>query len=304
MIGIAEEMSEAAVRLALELQTAWLFDEDAFAEARAATTETLEGLGWDDIHVPDSRESYRDGFDELVAEIADLLADERARLGGDTVALPLFLLNVHAFPAALGLAFDGEVDEWRRVVLEACLADLWLDRDRLLEDLAREARWISVQGDGDDGVVGVRDLFRAAIGWLERVLNELGDDGDDQARAAALALGRELSDFQAEVREQGLRLAELVRAGDAEARAILEEVQTRLVEQGLSPQRAAQLTVDDPAGFWERLSRWGRSEQARDAAEDVLWIVLDFVPAGTGVKLGIKVARAVRGALKKKQRRR
>jgi hypothetical protein len=67
----------------------------------------------------------------------------------------------------------------------------------------------------------------------------------------------------------------------------------------MAPEKAAELTVADPAGFWERLARWGRSEAARDAAEGVLWVVLDFVPGGTGVKLGVKVARTVREALKK-----
>ena len=36
----------------------------------------------------------------------------------------------------------------------------------------------------------------------------------------------------------------------------------------------------------------------RDAAEAAFWVALDFVPDGTGVKLGIRVAQAIRGPLK------
>jgi hypothetical protein len=44
-------------------------------------------------------------------------------------------------------------------------------------------------------------------------------------------------------------------------------------------------------------SRWFGGAPARDAAEAAIWAALDFVPAGTGVKLGIKIAGAVRKSL-------
>lgn len=302
MIGVAHETTEAAVDLALKLETARLLGDDVFAEVRAEAVDALRDLGWDDIVLPPTKETYREVLDSIVLEVGLRLADERAHLGGDTVALPLFLLNVHAFDAALGLAFNDEIDEWRHLLLQRCLDDLWLDREELLDALAAEVRWISVQEEGEDATVRLTELFRATFGWLERVVGAATAE-DDTTLATARELSRELADFQAEVREQGQRLAELVRAGDAETRAILEEVEHRLVEQGLSPETAAQLTVGDPAGFWERVIRWGRSDSARDTAEEVLWVVLDFVPGGTGVKLGVKVARAVRKATKKEQQR-
>ena len=44
--------------------------------------------------------------------------------------------------------------------------------------------------------------------------------------------------------------------------------------------------------------RWFGGAPARDAAEAAMWAALDFVPAGAGVKLGIKVVGAIRVALK------
>lgn len=88
-------------------------------------------------------------------------------------------------------------------------------------------------------------------------------------------------------------------AGNAEVKAALGEVRAALVlEAGVPEAEAATMTEGDPQGFWERTVRWFGGAPARNAGEAALWAALDFVPAGTGVKLGIKVAGAIRKALK------
>jgi hypothetical protein len=297
VIGVAQDTTNAAVGLALHLVIAEEGGDEIFAETREAVLSRLSDLGYDDIDVPESPSAFSERYITLVGEVASRLADERAHLGGDTVALPFFILHTHALYAASNLVFKGEIDAQSRGILDACIADLWLDREEVLDSLEREVRWIATPRE-DDVATFKRELFRATFAWLERVIDMTSDEKEDATRAAAHQLTEEIADFRAEVREQGRRLAELIRAGNAEAKGALEEVQSRLVENGLAPEKAAELTVDDPARFWERLARWGRSEVARDAAEGVLWVVLDFVPGGTGVKLGVRVARAVREALK------
>jgi hypothetical protein len=62
--------------------------------------------------------------------------------------------------------------------------------------------------------------------------------------------------------------------------------------------QAKELADTKSPTFMKRLVRWTRSAKARDAAEAALWAALDFVPGGTTVKLGVKLAAAVRKATK------
>jgi hypothetical protein len=71
-----------------------------------------------------------------------------------------------------------------------------------------------------------------------------------------------------------------------------------LTAQGVPEAQAEALADTSSETFRERLARWSSSKKARDTAEAALWAALDFVPAGTAVKLGIKIAGAIRKAAK------
>jgi hypothetical protein len=78
----------------------------------------------------------------------------------------------------------------------------------------------------------------------------------------------------------------------------IRQIQALLEAEGLKPEEARDLTDGDPTGLWDRVIRWFGGAGPRDAAEAALWVALDFVPGGTGVKLGIKLAEAVRKSVK------
>lgn len=81
---------------------------------------------------------------------------------------------------------------------------------------------------------------------------------------------------------------------------LISQVQNQLIAAGIGKEEAVAVTQGDPEGFWDRLMKWASKAPWADATEEALWAALDFVPAGIGVKLGIKVAEAVRKVFKGK----
>ena len=88
------------------------------------------------------------------------LSAERGRLLGDTVALPLFLLESFSLRFAVHAGL-GQPDTALLALVEDCLDELGLDRDlsRLLE---REAGWITLLDDGDEPEIRHSDVIKAA----------------------------------------------------------------------------------------------------------------------------------------------
>ena len=80
----------------------------------------------------------------------------------------------------------------------------------------------------------------------------------------------------------------------------MQDIEKRLKSAGMGESEAVAMTEGDPQGFWDRITRWASHAPWADATEEALWAALDFVPGGTGVKLGVKISRAVRKAFKKK----
>jgi hypothetical protein len=301
MIGQLTELSMHAGKLGMTWeQLAWPQEEGSYEPLRAEALELLAEVGVE-AKLPDTHDEYLAVRPQITPLISGQLSAARGKILGDTVALPFYFLNGLALRAALHAALhSGEDDELELV--EDCLEDLGLDRD-LARVLEREAGFIVLLEDEDDSEgpsVRKSDVIRAGGSFTVRVLEEFArkEQGLEGLQQAVVGLRDEVRDFREEYRATSLRLETLIAEGDAEIVGLLGEVKAALHAEGVDDEAAEELTAADPQTFWERLVRWVGGAQARDAAEAALWVALDFVPAGTGVKLGIKIASAVRKSLK------
>jgi hypothetical protein len=300
MIGRLTETAQTAMQFALTFeQLNWPQDEERYAELRAEAQRLIAELELDDVVVPERQDDLLADVRAISTPVTAHLSAMRGRILGDTVALPLFFLESFALRYAIHAGVENP-DAQLLEIIEDCIEDLGLDRG-LARDLERQAGWITLRDEDQEPYVQHSDVIKAGSAFVLRVLEEFGrsDPSMEALAQAVVALQAEVSDFRTEFREASQRLEQLVVAGNAEVTAALGEVKSVLVkEAGVSDADASTLTDADPQGFWERTVRWFGGAPARDAAEAALWAALDFVPAGTGVKLGIKVAGAIRKALK------
>ena len=301
MIGQLTETALAAMSLGLTWeQLTWPQDEEDYERLRGEAVEQLDAIGVEGAVLPDNQEEFRAEVRDLTASITEALRLERGRILGDTVALPLFFLQGFSLRAALTMGLQLE-DTGELPLIDDCLEDLGLDRG-LSAILEREAGWIFLfEGDSPETTTVRRaDVIKASGSFVVQVLEEFGrkEDGVEGIAAQIQDLHATFEDFRDEQREANERVEKLIREGNEELRGLLLQVQEQLVAEGLDEDEAKQLTDGDPKTFWERLLRWRSSSAARDTAEAALWAALDFVPGGTGVKLGIKIAGAVRKSVK------
>jgi hypothetical protein len=300
MIGRLTETAQTAMQLALTFeQLNWPQEEESYAELREEAQRLLAELELDDVVVPERQEDLLADVNVVTSPVTAHLAATRGRILGDTVALPLFYLESFALRYAAHAGVENP-DAQLLEYIEDCIEDLGLDRG-LARDLERQAGWITLRDEGEEPYVRRSDVIKVGSAFVLGVLEEFGrSDPSLEALAQAVAgLQAEVADFRAEFREASQRLEQLVIAGNAEVTAALGEVRAVLVKEvGKPDDEASALTEGDPQTFWERTVRWFGGAPARDAAEAALWAALDFVPGGTGVKLGIKVAGAIRKALK------
>lgn len=189
-------------------------------------------------------------------------------------------------------------------VLDSSLEDLGLGAD-FSRTLERRVGLVAVsQVDGTD-TASISDLVEAATDFSREVMHQLLEEEGPESESVELSeikglvlgLQTEVRDFRAEFRAQTDRLAELIVEGDATTLQALGDIKARLEAEGLDPETAEKVT-DDPVGLWDQVIRWFGGAGPVDAAEAALWVALDFVPGGTGVKLGIKLAEAVRKSIK------
>jgi hypothetical protein len=300
MIGRLTDAAQTAMQLALTFeQLNWPQEEERYAELRAEAQRLIAELELDGVVVPERQDDLLADVSAVTTPVTAHLAAMRGRVLGDTVALPLFFLESFALRYAIHAGVENP-DAQLLEIIEDCIEDLGLDR-ALARDLERQAGWITLRDEDEEPYVQQSDVIKAGSAFVLRVVEEFGrSDPTLEALAEAVAgLQAEVSEFRTEFREASQRLEQLVIAGNADVTAALGEVKAALVnEAGITDADASTLTDGDPQGFWERTVRWFGGAPARDAAEAALWAALDFVPAGTGVKLGIKVAGAIRKALK------
>jgi hypothetical protein len=300
MIGRLTDAALSAMQFALTFeQLNWPQDEERYAELRTEAQRLIAEFELDDVVVPERQEDLLADVRAVSTPVTAHLSAMRGRILGDTVALPLFFLESFALRYAIHAGVENP-DSQLLEIIEDCIEDLGLDRE-LARDLERQAGWITLRDEDQEPYVQQSDVIKVGSAFVLRIVEEFGrsDPSLEALTEAVAALQAEVVDFRAEFREASQRLEQLVVAGNAEVTAALGEVKSVLVnEAGVADDEASTLTDGDPQGFWERTVRWFGGAPARDAAEAALWAALDFVPAGSGVKLGIKVAGAIRKALK------
>jgi hypothetical protein len=301
MIGRLTDTAMTSLALALTFEQAcWPQQPERYGELRDEARRLIRELGVEGVVVPERQEELLADAAAVTTPVTAHLSAERGRILGDTVALPAFFLQSFALRYAVHAGLENPDAELIEII-EDCVEDLGVDRE-LARVLEREAGWITLVHEDDDGEPSIRhaDVIRAGSGFVLGVLEAFGrnETGLEGVQDALAALTAEVADFRGEFRAATQRLERLVAEGDAEVMAALGELKATLVAEGVDPGTADELTAGDPQGLWERVVRWFGGAQARDAAEAAIWAALDFVPAGTGVKLGIKVAGAIRRALK------
>jgi hypothetical protein len=304
MIGDITEVTLAAAAAGAFLGRLELSGDDhEYAALREPLVGELRTMGLEGINLPETHADFETGKLELLARVFEVLRERRGQLMGDTTALPVFQLTFLSVGAVARMAL-GVPDD--RAPLELALDDLGLGKD-FLHRLEREAGLVALRRGGtpENPVVDKTDVALGALAFVGDVLERLVDEADaDELRERLSDLTSEVREFRQEFHAQTQALASLVREGNMAVVSALTEVQARLISAGLDSRSAAALTEADPPTFWERVVRWFGGADPRDAGEAALWAALDFVPGGTGVKLGIKVAEAVRRSLKDRDPRR
>jgi hypothetical protein len=301
VIGNLTEMAVNATALGLVYeQLSWPQDAEAYAELRAEATRLFGELEIEELELPATHDEYLAALSATTAHITAHLSRERGRILGDTVALPFFYIQAFSLRAALNLGLHL-ADTGELGLVEDCLEDLGLDRD-LAAVLEREAGWIIlIEGESEETTeVRRAEVIKAGGSFVVRVIEEFGrrEEGVEGLLEGFQALSASFEEFREEQREASRRIEALVEQGNEEMKLLLTQVQAALVQGGLSQEEAEALTEGDPQKLWDRVVRWFGGSGPRDAAEAVLWVALDFVPGGTGVKLGIRIAEAVRKSIK------
>ena len=278
-------------------------DEEAYEGLRGPIQRELDALGVE-LRAPDRWSDYMDGAGGAYGTITERLQNERKRMGGETAALPLFFVGLTSMKLAVRLAFRMSTEGYDDV-LDGSLEDLGLGAD-FRQNLERRVGLVVVSPVDGTYSASTSDLMDAAMDFSRSVMRTLLDEETSESESVELSeikglvlgLQTEVRDFRAEFRAQTDRLAELIVEGDATTLQALEEIKGRLEVEGLDPETAHAITDADPASLWDHVIRWFGGAGPRDAAEAALWVALDFVPGGTGVKLGIKLAEAVRKSIK------
>ena len=303
MIGSFGDLTTSAWALGMYMGRVELTeDEEVYAGLREPIQRRLDALGVN-LQAPDQWSDYMDGVEGAYDAITERLQNERARLLGETAALPLFFVGITSMKLAARLALRMPQEEYGDI-LDSSLEDLGLGAD-FRERLERRVGLVVVrQVDGTSSASG-SDLVEAATDFSREVMRQLLEVEAEsepvelgEIKDLVLGLQTEVRDFRAEFRAQTDRLAQLIVEGDTNTLRALEEIRGRLEAEGLDPETAREVTDADPASLWDKVIRWFGGAGPRDAAEAALWVALDFVPGGTGVKLGIKLAEAVRKSIK------
>ena len=248
---------------------------------------------FEDFTLPPSLAELQTDELSIIGDIMQRLSRLRSRINGEVLPVTFFTLGYSVCRGVIYAAFDDE--EWLpyRQIASGCLNDLGLDSDAELAGLQARAQARVRPGDNGDDFLRNDDRIDVATQFLFDLFGKIYDRWTSLADLGeqVAALITTVTDFRRETREAHDQIL-------SEISGLRQELVLRMVAAGAS-QAAAEAAVDpDAAGFIDRVRRWARSDKARDALEAAMWAALDFVPAGTAVKLGIKVLAAVRKSTK------
>ena len=271
-------------------------DQRYYESIRPEIVKLLDDIdGCDDVDIPTTAQELRDQMDRIVLSIMERLSTLRSRINGDVPPLTFFMLTYCVWRGIIFAAY-GFDEQWQpyRTLLEHCCSDLGLDKGAEVPLLESKARALVRSGEGHDAYVRDTERIEASVDYLSYITNEVLE----RWSSPPSDLGKQFADLRNQI--ETFRLE--VRADHDKMFQILADLRHELVErliaEGVDPEQAETISDLKSEGFLSRLKRWSNNKKARDAVEAALWASLDFVPGGVGVKLGIKVLRAVRQATK------
>jgi hypothetical protein len=237
---------------------------------------------------------------DLVTAVMEKLSQLRSRVGGDVLPLTLFMMTHCVCRGVVFAAFE-EREDWDayRGLLVSCLSDVGIDGEEVARRFEQRAVEIVVK-KGKKRTLADSDRRELVQATIEKLWDEIYDRW-----SKPIAMDGQLAALSAQLTELRAFTGDFRTESHEEHREILESIEQlrgqlvdRLKSQGLPPAQVEELADIESPAFLERVRRWMGSAKARDAAEAALWAALDFVPAGATVKLGIKLASAVRRATK------
>lgn len=258
--GQLTELSLDATFLALTSeQLAWPQKEEQFAELRTEANRLLSKMDLP-ARIPETQEQYLEERQSINGQVLERLAAARQRILGDTVALPLFFLHSMVYRVAVRAPFGLDWQQEREIIAE-CIDDLGLPV-QMISHLERELGWVFVRTeDSGETTIGHADVIRAGGSFLQRVHEEFAKHEDsiqgNQRVIEILAEVRgDVREFRDEYRHDAQRLTKLLRERNAEVVSLVHEIQERLISAGIGESEAVALTEKDPAGLWDRITRW------------------------------------------------
>jgi hypothetical protein len=271
-------------------------DQQFYESIRPELAKLLSDIaGCEDVDLPASAQDLQDQMDAIVFAIMERLSILRSRVDGEVTPLTFFVLTYSVWRGMIFAAY-GFNDHWLpyRTLLEHCWSDLGLDKNTVVPLLETKARALVQQGGEHDEYIRDSDRIEASVEYLSHVTTgvlERWSTPPSELGVQLTDLRNQIEAFRLEVHADHEHMFKLL-AG------LRQELVARLIDQGVDPHKAEAISNLESKGFLARLKRWSANKKARDAVEGALWAALDFVPGGTGLKLGIKVLRAVRQATK------
>jgi hypothetical protein len=151
--------------------------------------------------------------------------------------------------------------------------------------------WTVTRALGSQGQLAVAVSDSGALRVISAQLGKV--DGELVGMRREMAEAR--YDMRAIYMELSQRFEAWVIARDVRIEGLMEQIVEHMVKQGgLDPALARAETLGAPRTFFERITQWQAGVgPAGGAVEAALWAALDFIPGGTGVKLGLAVLKGV-----------
>lgn len=304
MIGQLTQLTLDATNFALAyVHLSWQRTNDSYRNIRNDAQSLLKKMGIEDIVFPDDVDAFHDQAKAIDMKVNEHLSSTRGRILGDTVALPFYWISKMTYQACT-LAMLAEDYSPAISIIEDCLEDLGFER-KFAEELESELDWVRPSDVNDELRVQQSDVIRTGARFMADVIRnwtQMVEIGSDISKLQPILsnLEGQIRESREESRKNARQLEDLIKSGNKEVLDYLTTVQEKLIDAGISEAKAISYTKDDPKSFWERFNRWQAKEPWRDAVEEAMWEALDFVPGGKGVKLGIRIVRAIRKSFKDK----
>jgi hypothetical protein len=161
------------MRLGQQLQfLKWDAFQDNYADERGSMATDLEQIGLE-LEVPQTVEELSAQHDEIYGAIYQHLTAERARLGGDVLALTMFVIGYLPLAVVLSAAWESENYKDLLVNLMLALNDLEIggELEAIRSAVDTETRWLAQKADGPEGQIDVTDAAQATQRLAGRIFS-------------------------------------------------------------------------------------------------------------------------------------